>query len=56
LFTKRIFFCHIKRNSLQRAGGRQFANSCRHVLVRIYGIFYFQQSPEICFAFEKTQK
>jgi len=27
--------CHIKRDSLQRAGGRQFANSCRHVPVPI---------------------
>jgi len=26
---------HIKRDSLHQAGGRQFANSCRHVPVRI---------------------
>ncbi len=34
-FTKEKKCCHIKRNSLQWAGGLQFANNCRHVPVRI---------------------
>jgi len=46
LFTKFKKCWHVKCDSLQWAGGLQFANSCRHVSLRIVNKTAYEKSPE----------